>query len=327
MHLNRIDLNLLVALDALLTDQNVTRAAERIHISQPAMSGALQRLRTQLNDALLEPAGYHRMTLTPRARRIAAEVKELVHRIQSTLTPQPDFEPSNAALDIQVAMSSYCAQVIGTRLIAEMRHKAPKIRCRIYEQTENSLAGVTHGDLDFCLTVAQRSVMDPSNQFLQLRAQAVFADRFVIVADADNEEVKRSLTIDKYRLLPSIEVRFYGDVLSVVERALLSFGQSSNNVAIVSSFYLALAAVSRTSMVTIVPALLAQAVGEALNLKWYEPQFKLPELHEALLWHERNDAEPSHVWFREQVGLAAAKMNYDIVHTGTKREGALNTAP
>ena len=308
VHLNRLDLNLLVALDALLTDQNVTRAAERVHISQPAMSGALQRLRAHLNDPLLEPAGHHRLTLTPRARRIAAPVKELLHEIQLTLSPQPEFVPATAEQDIRIAMSSYCAEVLGARLIAHLQQHAPKIKCRIYELAEDSLASVSNGDLDFCLSLGERSYLDPASQYLQLQAEAAFTDRFVIVAAAQNDHIGSSLTIDEYRMLPSVEVRFYGDTPSIIERALQSYGEPSNSIAVVSSFHLALATISGTSMVAIVPALLAECHGKALNLKWHDPAFKLPHLSEALIWHERNVADPSHVWFRQRVKLVAGEL-------------------
>ena len=318
MHLNRIDLNLLVALDALLTDQNVTRAAERVHVSQPAMSGALQRLRGHLNDQLLEPAGHHRLTLTPRARRLAGPVKELLHRIQSTLSPQPEFDPLTAEQDVQIAMSSYCAEVLGSRLIADLQVYAPKIKCHIYELSENSLASVCNGDLDFCLTLSERSYFDLGSQYLQLQAEQAFSDRFVIVAASQNDRITGSLTLEQYRELPSVEIRFYGNALSIVERALQCYGQPSNSVAVVSSFHLALSAVSGTTLIAIVPALLAKAQAKSLNLKLYDAAFKLPAVSEALIWHERNVAEPSHVWFRQQVKSVAAGLHTQMPCSETR---------
>jgi LysR family nod box-dependent transcriptional activator len=269
MHLNRLDLNLLVALDALLTEQNVTRAAERMHVSQPAMSGSLQRLRVHLNDPLLESAGNHRLKLTPRGRCLAGPVKDLLTQIESTLSGQPDFDPSTAEREIHLAMSSYCAHVLGSRLIADIQQHAPKMKCRIHELAENSISGVSNGDFDFCITLAERSHLDPASQHMQLRAEAVFTDRFVVVAAAQNTEVAKSLSLEKYRQLPLVEVRVYGQFLSVPERVIACYDKPANTVAVVPSFHLALAAVSGSSLVAIVPALLAEALGKALDIKWY----------------------------------------------------------
>jgi LysR family transcriptional regulator, nod-box dependent transcriptional activator len=320
MHLNRLDLNLLVALDALLTEQNVTRAAERMHVSQPAMSGSLQRLRVHLNDPLLESAGNHRLKLTPRARRLVGPVKDLLTQIESTLSGQPDFDPSTAEQEIHLAMSSYCAHVLGSRLIADIRQHAPKMKCRIHEISEHSISGVSNGDFDFCITLAERSYLDPASQHMQLRAETVFTDRFVIAAAAQNTDVAQSLSLEKYRRLPLVEVRVYGHCLSVPERAIACYDKPANTVAVVPSFHLALAAVSGTSMVAIVPALLAEALAKALDIKWYEPDFRLPECCEALIWHERNAANCAHVWMRQRVKWVAASLARG--ERANKRDGA-----
>jgi DNA-binding transcriptional LysR family regulator len=312
-----LDLNLLVALHALLVEQNVSRAAERLHVSQPAMSGSLQRLRTYLNDPLLESAGHHRLKLTPRARRLAGPVKDLLNQIQNTLSAQPDFDPSTAEQDMHIAMSDYCAHVFGCRLIADVVRIAPKIKIRVHSLTE--IAAVNNGDLDFCMTLPQRTYLDPCSQYMQVRAEPTFKDRFVIVAAAQNLEVTKSLTLDKYRALPSVEIRLIGDTLSIPERVLACYDKPANTVAVVSGFHLALAAVSGTSMVAIVPVMLAEALAESLDLKCYEPGFQLPELCETLIWHERNEAEAAYVWFRQRIKAVAASFTRE---SSNKREGA-----
>jgi LysR family nod box-dependent transcriptional activator len=319
MHLNKLDLNLLVALHALLVEQNVSRAAERLHVSQPAMSGSLQRLRAYLNDPLLESAGHHRLKLTPRARRLAGPVKDLLNQIQNTLSAQPDFDPSTAEQDVHIAMSDYCAHVFGCRLIADVGRNAPKIKIRIHPLTENAIAAVNNGDIDFCMTLPQRTYLDPCSQYMQLRAETTFKDRFVIVAAEKNAEIAKSLTLDKYRALPSVEIRLIGDSLSIPERMLACYDKPANTVAVVSGFHLALAAVSGTSMVAIVPVMLAEALAKSLELKWYEPAFELPELTETLIWHERNEADASYIWIRERIKAVASAFTRE---SPNKREGA-----
>jgi DNA-binding transcriptional LysR family regulator len=309
VHLNRLDLNLLVALHALLIEQNVSRAAARLHLSQPAMSGSLQRLRAHLKDPLLEPAGNHRLKLTPRARRLVGPVQDLLSQIQSTLSGDPDFDPATAKQDVHIAMSSYCAHVLGSRLIADMHLHAPRMKCRLHELSRDSVESVTNGDLDFCISLSERAYLDPASRHMQLRAEATFRDRFVIVASSQNVDVSKSLTLETYRELPSVEVRLYDDVLSVPERILACYDKPVNVVAVVPGFHSALAAVSGSkSLVAIVPALLVEALGKALDLKSYEPAFGLPEVAETLIWHQRNESSAAHVWFRKRVRIVASSL-------------------
>jgi DNA-binding transcriptional LysR family regulator len=320
MHLNRLDLNLLVALHALLTEQNVTRAAERTHVSQPAMSGSLQRLRIHLNDQLLESAGHHRLKLTPRARRLVGPVRDLLTQIEATLSGKAEFDPAMTEQEFHIGMSNYCSHVLGSRLIAEVQQHAPKIKVRIHEISEHSIVSVSNGDLDFCITLAERSYLDPASEHMQLHAEAAFTDHFVIVAASQNTEVVKSLSLEKFRQLPLVEIRIYGDIISVPERAIACYDKPTNTVAVVASFHVALATVSGTPMVAIVPSLLAEALAKSLDLKWYEPEFRLPNCCETLLWHERNDNDPAHVWMRQCIKTAAARLA-GVQRASKKRDG------
>jgi DNA-binding transcriptional LysR family regulator len=217
-------------------------------------------------------------------------------------------------------MSNYCAHVLGSRLIAEVQQHAPKIKCRIHEISENSIGSVSNGDLDFCITLAERSYLDPASEHMELHAETTFTDHFVIVAASQNAEVAKSLSLEKFRRLPLVEIRIYGDVISVAERAIACYDKPANAVAVVSSFHIALATVSGTPMVAIVPSLLADALAKSLDLKWYEPEFRLPNCCETLLWHERNDNDPAHVWMRHCIKTAAATLAND--QATKKRDGA-----
>jgi LysR family nod box-dependent transcriptional activator len=301
MHFKRLDLNLLVALDALLSEQNVTRAAERLHVSQPAMSGALQRLRAYLNDPLLQAAPRHRLELTPRARRLAGPVKELLLQIQTTLSSEPEFDPASADRYFQLAMSSYCIEILGIPLMADLCEKAPNIRCRFHELSAESLESVANGGLDFCITLADRSLLDPESKFDNLRASEVFTDRFVLVASAKNTEVAGNLSFQSVRTMPSVEVRLFADMRSIADRVLHRYDAPTNSVAVVSSYYLAVSMVASSSLIAIVPETLAKRHAGAFDLRIHYPEFHLPELVESVIWHASNDTDPAHVWFRERV--------------------------
>lgn len=306
MHFNRLDLNLLVALDALLTEQNVTRAAERMHVSQPAMSGALQRLRQHLNDPLLQAVSHHRLQLTPRARRMAGPVKELLLRIHSTLSNEPEFDPVTTDRFFQVAMSSYCTQILGAPLVWDLQQKAPRVRCRFHELSADSLEKVANGEFDFCVTLSNRSFLDPASKYENLMAAEIFTDRFVLVASSSNRKIAGTLSFDEVRAMPSVEVRLFGDMRAISDRVLQRYDAPANSIAIVSSYLLALSLVSSSGLIAIVPETLARRHAVAYDLKIYQPDFHLPELVESVIWNASNDADPAHVWFRERL-LAAGK--------------------
>jgi len=325
MHFNRLDLNLLVALDALLSEQNVTRAAERLHVSQPAMSGALQRLRAYLEDPLLQAAPGHRLELTPRARRLAGPVKELLLRIQATLCSEPEFDPATADRYFQLAMSSYCIELLGVPLMASLCAQAPGVRCRFHELAAESLEHVANGTLDFCITLANRSFLDPASKFDNLRALEIFTDRFVLVAAAGNSAVARNLSFERLRAMPSVEVRLFGDMRSVADRVLHRYDAPANSVAVVSSYYLAASMVASSPLIAIVPESLAKRHAAAFDLTIHHPEFQLPELVESMIWHSSNDTDPAHVWFRERLRDIGIGLNYD--GDQSKRFAALRPAP
>jgi LysR family nod box-dependent transcriptional activator len=307
MHFNRLDLNLLVSLDALLSERNVTRAAERLHISQPAMSGALQRLRLYLKDQLLEPAGHHRLQLTPRARQLAGPVKELLLRIQTTLSGEPEFVASTAERYFQMGMSSYCIELLGRRILADLRELAPNIRCRFHELSSNTLSQVEEGELDFCVTLSERSFLDPGAEFQNLHAEALFSDEFVVVASAKNHQASSKLSLEEYYSLPSVEVRI-GDMPSIADHLIYRYEEACNKVAVVPGFHLALAMLTDSPLVTVAPSMIAEAYAKAFELKWFAPAFQLPDLSESLIWHMRNSTDPAHTWFRQRLKAIAGSL-------------------
>jgi DNA-binding transcriptional LysR family regulator len=308
MHLNRLNLNLLVALRALLIEKNVTQAANRLNVSQPAMSGSLRRLREYFDDPLLEPDGYNRLKLTPRARRLAGPVQDLLGQIESMVLGEPDFDPTQVERDVHIAMSSYCAHVFGSLLIADLRRHASGIICRIHEISASSIDAVANGDLDFCMTLAERSYLEAGSPHKQLVAMPAFTDNFVLVASSDNTAIRSALSLDDFRELPLVEVRIFGNAMSVADRAIACYDKPCNTAAIVFGYHAALAAVAGTSMVTIAPALLARALAQPLNLAWYDAAFALPACRETLIWHSRNDDDPVHTLIRQRAKTVAREL-------------------
>lgn len=310
MHFQGVDLNLLVALDALLSEKNVTRAAERIHISQPGMSAALHKLRRHFSDQLLERVG-RRLELTPRAKELAGPIKELLFQIRVILDTELSFDPLLVKRTFRIAMSSYCTEVLGESLIRYLIQNGPNISCQIDELTTDTLTRVSDGQLDFCITIPERTIIDPDYVAGSLSEKQLFSDRFVLVAAADNPAVKDKLTYNEFCKLSYIEVRFASHILSVVERVLRIQQRRPVTRAWVPAFSEALSIVANTNAITIVPSRLYQLRKRSLALKCAELPFNIEPLEETCVWHPRNEMDPGHRWFREALEEVANKLFVD----------------
>lgn len=310
MHLDKFDLNLLVALDMLLAEKHVTRAAEKLCISQPAMSAALARLRAYFDDELLTKVGMV-LELTPRAQELAGEVRDLIFRIRSTLKTEPSFDPATGEREMRLIMSDYAATVIAPILVRALLADAPQVRVLIEHLTPNSLTQIDRGFADFCLTVEQRELLEDSIITQSLSGAPLFEDEFVVVMDAESPGAKQPMTIDRFTTLPYVEVRLAHDVFSVVDMAIRRSGLTMHPIAVMPSFLEAVELVPGTQLVAVIPRRLANLLCPARGLVVLPSPISLPRLRETLIWHRRNDADPAHVWFRSCLHQAARALDFD----------------
>lgn len=297
MHLKGLDLNLLVILDALLEEQSVTKAALRLHVSQPAVSAALAKLRRHTGDELLEKVGRD-FRLTPRAETMVKPVKEILIQIESTIYTASEFDPSQSDRIFKIAMSTYAAEVVMPGLVEKMTASYPSISCSVEEISSESLARVKKGSIDCCITFQQTKLLNPSESIEELTYTHLFSDDWVLIAAANNELVTASTSYEDFCALPYVETRLARTVSSFVERTLDHQNLRPRATISVPSFELAITSVMNSACVAVIPALL---VNERLRpfLKMFKPPFEIPVLGEFLVWHSRNDADPGHTWFRE----------------------------
>ena len=159
MQLNRFDLNLLIALDALLREKNVTRAAERVFVSQPAMSAALHKLREYFNDPLLVRVGRE-MELTSRGESLVEPVREALLRIQMMLGTQPTFDPKTARRDFTVIMSEEAVPGVLPPLLRTLASEAPELDVHIEMVSPTALSRLEYGEADLCLCLESLHMFD-----------------------------------------------------------------------------------------------------------------------------------------------------------------------
>lgn len=305
MQYENFAMNLLRTLDALFVDKSVTRAAERLCISQPAMSGALQRLREYFNDPLLIRMGRD-MVLTPLAEVLVAPVRESLLQVQSTLETRPSFDPGVSRRKLNVAMSDYGAFVLMPPLLRRLAVDAPLMTCHVEPIGCAMFERMEAGELDLLVTVESCEIATryrASERDLQMRK--LFYDDFVCVVDANHPAVGDTLTIEHYEALPHILVRFGMDLDTLVERAWQIAGLDVTIAATAPSFSSMLFMLSGTRMIATVQRRLAQALAASLRLRILECPVKITALQQALVWHPRSDFDPAHQYLRQALVDAA----------------------
>ncbi len=298
MQLNRFDLNLLIALDALLHEKNVTRAAERVFVSQPAMSAALQKLRDYFDDSLLVRVGRD-MELTPRGLSLVEPVREALLRIQATLGAQPSFDPKTVKRTFTVIVTDEAVPRIVPAVLRRVAREAPGIQCHLEQVSHTSLTRLEYGDADLCLCLDILRFFGIRSYPDTLRAVELRPVHWVGAVCRDHPTLGEELTLEQYQSLPHVFARPNGHTAPVEElvRRLLNMDidvRATGQSLLELPFML-----PGTPLVATLPERVARLVAPVVPLKTLALPFDLLESHEVLLWHKRNEPDPGHAWLRD----------------------------
>lgn len=297
MNFNNFDLNLLRSLDALIRERNVTRASEKLHVTQQAMSGALRRLRGHFEDDLLVRVGRS-MELTPLARALRDPVREALLKIQSALDTQPKFDPALARNRFRIGMSDYSSLIFLPRLLRRLNEEAPNIAVEVAGLLDSAYLALESGDLDFCI-----SPMDP-DLFINYRPSEdlvhdpLFEDDFVCVVDARFFGSNAQLTTAQYLSAKHNVVRIGEGVETVVEHAWRLADFRPRVAATAPSFSALIFALPGTQLVATAQRKLANAIAPILGLSIYSCPMAVPPLREDMMWHRRNQDNLAHAYMR-----------------------------
>jgi LysR family transcriptional regulator, nod-box dependent transcriptional activator len=302
---NQFDLNLLRALDVLLEEQNITHAAARMNVTQPAMSGALQRMRDYFGDQLLIRVGRE-MKLTPLAQSLAGPVRALLTDIRQTLGVDPQFDPKTTRRDFTIAMSDYAAFMIMPKLLERLASTAPYISCNIVPLDEAVFARLASNEIEFSIASDHwRGYGTYESPGRDIRSNLLFTERFVCVVDAANPITGPALSLEDYLNMQHLVVRMEGRMLSIVEHTWRVEDLSPRVVASATSFTSVIGMLRGTPYVATVQARLSRALAASLAVREMTCPIEIPQLREALLWHSRNDFEPGHRFMRDLIIEAA----------------------
>jgi DNA-binding transcriptional LysR family regulator len=298
VNLNRVDLNLLVALDALLAERSVTLAAERLCLGQPAMSAALGRLRKLFDDPLLTRVGSE-FVPTPLAETLVRPVREAIVAIHSVLAVRGEFDPALDHRTFTVIASDYVGLVLLRPLLQRWASVAPHVRLVVRPVMPDFLSELRQDRVDLALVPAE---LVPERT--DLPRLVLFRDRYVCAVDADNRAVGDRLTAEQFAAHPFL-ASSAGALPALGQRGLDSLGATpvaevSPQTSMLAPFLLA-----GTNMITLVLERLGRRLQDAAGIRLVEAWVPLPTITETMYWSPRRADDPSHRWLRDQVSSTA----------------------
>jgi DNA-binding transcriptional LysR family regulator len=305
VNLGRIDLNLLIHLDALLTERSVTRAAARVGIGQSAMSHNLARLRELFGDELLT-RGSDGMRLTPRAVTLLEPVRTMLAQVEALVSRDQAFDPATAVRTFRFGLPDSMEILIMPAVLARMREVAPGIHLRLYNFDASRLFDDLDAD-EMDLAIGYGTLQQ--GQFHHKRRK-LFTDPYLCMFNAEKTGIAPPISLDDYVRLPHVltSLRPGRSVRGVVDEALEKLGLRRSVALTTPRFLTVPSLVARTPVIVTMQARLARLFAAEFGLSLSPPPVELSEVTVSLLWHASYDHDPAHTWLREQVIQLAAEL-------------------
>ena len=294
-NLRRLDLNLLVTLDALLAERNVTRAAARLNFSQPAVSIQLAKLRDFFGDPLLLP-GPRGMRPTARGEALREPLRQALQMLSGAVSPAKPFNPAEATHTWRVAATDYAESTIVLPVLGGLRTAAPATRLALVEMVPTRIARqAEQGDIDLAFHTTEGS---PPG----LRRRTLFKERYVLVGRAHHPRLRRRPTPKQFCQLEHVMVSpDGGGFVGVTDEALARVGMTRKVVLSVPHFLFVRDVLAHSDLVAMLPARLVRG---SRQLKVMDAPVEVPGYEMSMLWHERVHRDPAHQWLREFIAAS-----------------------
>ncbi|MBK5198102.1 MAG: LysR family transcriptional regulator [Methyloceanibacter sp.] len=304
-NLARLDLNLLVAFDALLTERSVTRAAARIGLGQSAMSHNLARLRTLFGDELLT-RGADGMRPTPRALALADPVRVTLSQIQAAVLQREAFEPATADRVFKIGLADSIEVAVIPGLVARLRQAAPGVGLRLRSINGISvLEELDAGTLDLGI-----GVFDQGQTHHKRRP--LYTDSFLCLFNPAQLNLSPPISLEDYLRVPHVLTSLTEDTHGAVDEALAK-RKLKRVIALTTPGFLAVPfVVRRAPVITTMPSKLARYFAEAFGLATSPAPIELPTFTISLLWHASFDQDPGHLWLRQTVSGLASEVGLEL---------------
>lgn len=298
VHVSSLDLNLLAVFDALIAEGGVTRAAERMGLTQPAVSHALKRMRVLLDDPLFvrTPTG---MAPTPQAERLAAVIRPMLAQLDTLLAAGQAFDPATSDRIFTIGMSDYAAAVLLPRLIKLAAREAPNVRLAVKNTGHDG--GFDLLDAGEAELIAGNFPDPPPH----LRSSLLFTESFLCAARKGLPGFGGKLTLKRYLAYAHLQVSTAGNPFGYVDAVLEKMRARRDVRVTVPHFLAAPLLLADADLVATEPRRLFEVAGVGRVLDYAEPPFPIPDFRVTMDWHSRLDADPGHVWLRTVMKTAA----------------------
>jgi DNA-binding transcriptional LysR family regulator len=293
MRFKGLDLNLLVALDILLTEKNVSRAADKLCLSQSATSGALARLRDYFGDDLLVQVG-RKMVLTPRAMSLSAKVRGALMQIDGTIIQPPNFDPATVKRELTIVASDYVVIAELSKALSEIGRKAPGLRLVINPPSARPRESLERGDVD--LIAMPEVYLSPDHP-----SERYFSDEYVVVAWEGNTRIGEEITEEEFYACGHVTMQFATHTPSFETWFMENQGAERRIAAISGSFTALPFMLEGTNNIALLQRKLAETYAAFLPLRVMKNPVKIPALVEHLQWHRFSETDECLAWVRNEI--------------------------
>ena len=300
MRFKGLDLNLLVALDALMTERNLTAAARSINLSQPAMSAAVARLRAYFQDELFTMAGRE-LVPTPRAEELASAARETLLHIQLSIISWEPFNPFQSDRRFRIILSDFVTLTFFEKVVKRVAREAPAVSFEFLPLADDCEELLRRGDVDFLIL---------PEVFMSKHPRArLFDETLVCIGCHTNQQLSQPLTFERYMSIGHVAAKF-GNARrpSIEEWYLLEHGFTRRVEVVVQGFSMIPPMVSGTDRIGTMPLRLAQHFAKTIPLQIVELPLPLPAFTEAVQWPALHNGDPASLWVRGILSQEASRM-------------------
>lgn len=287
-----LDLNLLKAFDALMDEKSVTKAAQHLSVTQPAMSGMLVRLREHFADPLFVRV-QRGIEPTNRALVLASPVKQVLNQINAFLQPA-QFDPQSAELTLSIACTDYALRAVIKPFLTALKQQAPHIKVALYSiNEETAQTQLEKGILDFVLVTPSFTPPDVHHSHL-------YQEEYICIMHQDHPlAAQTELSLEQFCAYEHALVSYHGGAFSgITDESLAQLGKLRSVTLSVQNFLILPELLESTDMIAMVPKRL---VSHLPNIKCFEPPFAVQGFTKTLAWHERTHHDPAYKWLRELI--------------------------
>jgi DNA-binding transcriptional LysR family regulator len=304
MNISSFDLNLLPILEAMIEERNVSRAAKRVGLSQPALSNAIRRMREAFNDPLFLRTSRG-MRPTPRAEQLAGPVLAALAHTRLALSAQREFNPATTVQTFRVAMNDYSEWFIASPLVTRICAQSPSLNIQV-KRVESLFkvpeAELINGMLDLVIGFCS----DPATLGENILSETLSEEDNVVIARQGHPALRRAITKENFAKQDHVAVIYRAEPWGLIDQELAVHGLKRRLRLATPHFHMALQAVANSDMIACVPEGLARQFSQSFGLAVRPLPVALPKFVTRMLWARLWQEDPAHVWLRSQVRLVPA---------------------